>query len=49
MLTKVLKCVEILTHTHTHTHTSISRNNLDLVDAPYNNIYEFKEVSLYRL
>ncbi len=36
MLTKVLKCAEILTHTHTHTHTSISRNNLDLVSMPKN-------------
>ena len=39
MLTKVLKCAEILTHTHTHTHTQvISRNNLDLVSMPKINI-----------
>ena len=39
MLTKVSKCVEILTHTHTHTH-GISRNNLDLVGMPKINVYK---------
>ena len=37
MSTKVLECVERVTHTHTHTHTHtqvVSRNILEEVDAP---------------
>ena len=47
MSTKEHENLKRVTHTHTHTHTQVeSRNSLDLVGTPKNNIYE-KEKLVY--